>query len=213
MANISHKNLTGLQLHENKGVDTATAGQVATANGSGATVWKKLDSSNLAATGNPFGAGLLHVRNERSPGTSSGDSAVANFNTLVLNTVKTNEISGASLASNKINLPAGTYFLEARSTPYAPNLAGSAFGGGKCRIRNVTDGSTLIYGNQIYFQNGSASSIYPTPFVLNAMGRFTLAGTKDVEFQLYPQSCAPAGAFNSAGENEVYSEVLIWKVA
>lgn len=42
-----HRTLTGSSLHENKGVDTASADYVATADGAGATVWKKLTSSNL----------------------------------------------------------------------------------------------------------------------------------------------------------------------
>jgi hypothetical protein len=64
MATISHKNLSGNQLHENKGASTATDDHVATA-ASGATVWQKLTHANLTTTGNPFGAQLLHVRDGR----------------------------------------------------------------------------------------------------------------------------------------------------
>lgn len=44
MAN--HEDLTGIELHENKGVAEASNNQVATASG-GATVWKKLGTNNL----------------------------------------------------------------------------------------------------------------------------------------------------------------------
>jgi hypothetical protein len=45
-----HKDLTGTELHENKGVASAAADDVATANGSGVTVWKKITSANLDAS-------------------------------------------------------------------------------------------------------------------------------------------------------------------
>lgn len=42
-----HSVLAEAELHENKGVSTAAANTVATANGSGATVWQKITSSSV----------------------------------------------------------------------------------------------------------------------------------------------------------------------
>lgn len=42
-----HRTLTGASLHENKGVDTALVDYVATSDGAGATVWKKLTAPNF----------------------------------------------------------------------------------------------------------------------------------------------------------------------
>lgn len=44
-----HSSLTGSELHENKGVATATTGTVATAS-SGATVWQKIKTANIDTT-------------------------------------------------------------------------------------------------------------------------------------------------------------------
>lgn len=43
----THSSLAEAELHENKGVSTAAANTVATANGSGVTVWQKITSSNI----------------------------------------------------------------------------------------------------------------------------------------------------------------------
>lgn len=42
-----HKDLTGAELHEPKGVETATSGQVYVANGSGSGAWTDKNSDNL----------------------------------------------------------------------------------------------------------------------------------------------------------------------
>ena len=211
MATISHKNLTGLQLHENKGVASATNGQVATADGAGSTVWKKLDSSNLSGTGNPFGAQLLHVREEQVSGVYSGTGFAATNNVCVLNTVKTNEISSATLSSNTVSLPAGTYFAWGTTNVFhglGPNQAGSS----RVHLQNTTAGTQLVIGTNAYTQNGAAQALYPTHF-LQLRGRFTLASTSNIQMQVYVLNGASAMHPFSGVGNEVYSELQIWKVA
>lgn len=216
MANVSHKNLTGNQLHENKGVDSATVDQVATASGGGATVWKKLTASNLTGSGNPFGGQLLHVREEQSAGVTSS-SSVTNFswNTQVLNTVKTNEISGASLASNVITLPAGTYFIKAEGCPY--EFTTTSGGGSKSRtkLKNNTAGTTLLIGVTQGNVLGGSGFGSVCPLVSRVEGRFTLAGTSNVELQtyIYFNNSVSVPNVQNIGEVEVYAEVFIWKVA
>jgi hypothetical protein len=48
MANVSHASLTGANLHEPKGADTATANKVYVSNGSGSGTWQKLAPPQLA---------------------------------------------------------------------------------------------------------------------------------------------------------------------
>ncbi len=57
-------------------------------------------------SGSVFGTALLHVRDEKANGTNSGSSSAC-YTARILNSVLTNEISGASLASDQITLPAG----------------------------------------------------------------------------------------------------------
>lgn len=204
MTTKAHKNLTGTDLHENKGASSASDDYVATVT-SGATVWKKLTASNLTGTGNPFGGQLYHIREQRASGTSSTYSPSAStWNTVPLNTELTTEISGASLASSQITLPAGTFHIEAVIEVFGVNRQP------KARIRNITDGATLVVGIN---QRSRGSDGYSTGVSNPAMarGRFTLASSKVVEFQVYNDN-GPAQAVSS-GEVEVYGDVLIWKVA
>jgi hypothetical protein len=206
MANVAHSTLTGSDLHENKGVAAATDDFVATATSS-ATVWKKLTASNLTGTGNSFGAQLLHVREQQNNGVTSTWTPVAGtFVTRVLNTELTNEISSASLASNQISLPAGTYFAE------AAGVSASATGGNftsQLRLYNITDSAILILG--IGSRPGNASVTQSNECSLR--GRFTLSGTKTVALQHYVSSGGTAPVTCASGQSEVYAELLIWKVA
>lgn len=92
MANVAHSTLTGSNLHENKGVAAASDNTVATAV-TGATVWAKLTANNLTGTGNPFGAQLFHVQDQKASGTSGGTFTSGADRTRTLNTTVTNEIA------------------------------------------------------------------------------------------------------------------------
>lgn len=211
---VSHKDLTGTDLHEIKGASTATSGQVPVSNGAGGAPFGTLTHTSLSTTGNPFGAQLLHVREEQSSGVNSTTTAThGGQNVQVLNTVKTNEISGASLASNTITLPAGTYHIEARTCAYAYAVPSAFAGGGKARLRNTTAGTTTLSGSGQAFLNGAAAPIYPPgpPFFVN--GRFTIAGSTNFQLQCYVVNSSGAGSALGTGDVEVYAEVMIWKVA
>lgn len=205
MTTVEHSTLTGSSLHEPKGVAAAAANKVYVSNGSGSGTWEQLPAAALASSANSFGAQLLHVREEQSSGTTSANgSSVAGTTEVVLtlNTIKTNEISGASLSSNQITLPAGTYYAEGMWA-----MGGS--GGspvGRCALNNVTDSTQLLRGPQ--FQDGSY--VVPCPI----KGRFTLSGTKTITFSWYGTGGVnTTGHVSKSGENEVYAELLIWKVA
>jgi len=207
MANVQHSSLTGSSLHENKGVSSATDNTVATAV-SGATVWAKLTASNLTGTGNSFGGQLLHVQDEKTSGTDGGTFSSGAWVTRTLNTVKTNEISSASLAANVISLPAGTYYVQAR----AP---GHAVVQHQIRLRNTSDSADLVLGSNAEARanvGGGISANATSDSVLN--GRFTLSGTKNVELQ---HRCFSSFSTNGLGTStgwgtEIYAQVYIWKV-
>jgi hypothetical protein len=117
----------------------------------------------------------------------------------------TNEISGASLASNQITLPSGTYFIDAS----APGLATESQ---SIKLRNTTDSSdTLIgtseYGNSDYIQQMHSYII----------GRFTIASQKTFEIQhRFGYKLLEMDLENLViilKYVEVYTDVTIWKVA
>lgn len=204
MTTISHKNLTGNQLHESKGVDTATANTVYVANGSGSGSWTKLTANSLTGTATPLSSGFFQTTYETASGTGGGSATISAWTTRPINTVKVNDISSSSLASNQITLPSGTYYLEA-------NLNFSGTSSTKSRLRNITDSSTVLT---------SISSLFPPSTsgtgetVLS--GRFTITSSKVFEFQYYCSynfGASSLGSPASAGDNEVYSIINIWKIS
>lgn len=202
MTTVAHKTLSGTDLHENKGAAAATDDYVATAT-SGATVWKKLTASNLTGTGNPFGGQLYHLQDQKASGTLSGTFSAGAWRTRTLNTELTAEISGASLSSNQITLPAGTYYLDASAEGY---LAGNH----KTKWYNVTDGSDVLHGTVA--ATGGTESKSSRSFV---SGRFTIAGSKVFELQHRCSNTNNGDGFGAAATFsvvEVYADVKIWKV-
>jgi hypothetical protein len=205
---VAHKDLTGTDLHEVKGASTATAGQVPVASGSGTAPFAKLTHTSLQTTGNPFGAQLVHVREEQSSGVNSTTSTAAGWVASALNTVKTNEVSGASLGSNIVVLPAGTYHFDGRVTSYVTiNSTQTIL---QSRLYNVTAGSVVTYGtvtrlNLLATQGGHQIESH-------VRGRVTVAGPTG--FQLQQQTWANGGA-GQAGSlgTEVYADIMFWKVA
>lgn len=64
-------------------------------------------------------AQLMHVQDQKAPGVFGGTFTYGGWRTRDLNTVLINTIAGASLASNLVTLPAGTYDVSA----HAPAIA------------------------------------------------------------------------------------------
>jgi hypothetical protein len=207
MANVAHKNLTGTDIHEPKGMSGASLNTVYVCTTAGTTgTWQKIGVNQLDGAGKAFQGQLLHVRDEKSSGVDGGTFTSGAWRTRTLNTTKTNEITGASLTSNQITLPAGTYWIEA-SAP------GQGVDFHQAKLRNVTDGSDVIIGtteNTVIAgaqgANGSRSIV---------QGRFTIAAEKVFELQ---HRCSDStssvgfGAGSGFGVVEVYAEVCIWKV-
>lgn len=146
---------------------------------------------------------VLHVRDEKATNTHAGGSS-AGVNTRTLNTVVKNTITGASLSSNQITLPAGTYKVLFS----APCVAG---GSNKAYLYNITDTSNLFIGSNEYAHNASIASSKSI-----GGGVFTLTSAKVIELRHYivtALSIYGLGAGIPAGMNEVYAEVFIEKLA
>jgi hypothetical protein len=160
-------------------------------------------STKLSGVQGKFESALLHVQDEKSQSTAGGASTGTSFNTRTLNTTKTNEISGASLASNQITLPSGTYFIIAHAPSYLSSL-------NKLRLRNITDTTTTLEGMSQF--NDPTYNGHGHNFMT---GRFTIASSKVFEIQHWindAQGTNGLGRFVGQG-TEVYTTVQIWKVA
>jgi len=159
--------------------------------------------SKQSALANPFASQLLHVRDEKDNQTHGGTN-IGGVNTRTLNTIKTNEITGASLSSNQITLPTGTYYIDASAPFYAT-------GYNHIYLYNVTDSSNEVYGANL-FSNDTADS--GRPFL---KGRFTIASQKVFELRHYAHTVVNnlglglMTTYNSIPST--YAEVQIWRTA
>jgi len=165
------------------------------------TTFLRGDNTFAEANGK-FESALLHVRDEKASGVNAGASVSGN-NTRDLNTVVTNEITGASLSSNQITLPSGTYFIQASAPAFKPS-------GHKVILYNTTDTSNEVIGLSEY--SGSGESVQTTAMLCQ---RFTITAAK--VFELRHQISA-AKATNGLGVGltptiNIYANVMIWKVA
>ena len=148
---------------------------------------------------------LLHVRDEKSATTNGGDASAGTDNIRVLNTVVTNEITGASLASNQITLPAGTYYCDATAPVFSVNMH-------RAFLYNVTDSSVTLLGIPQYATSFSALGGNNSV----VMGRFTISGEKVFEIRHRTESAkATNGLGNDMndGRLSIYTTVVIRKVS
>lgn len=206
MADVEHSALTGASLHEPKGADAAAANRVYVSDGVGSGSWTTVGLDVLADAAKAFEAELLHVVDAKSDNTDGGTFTSGAWQTRTLNTTRTNEITGASLSSNQITLPSGTYFIIASAPGFFVNAH-------QVRFRNTTDGSTTLLGTSAYTTNSGSDGIQTRSWVV---GRFTIAAQKVFELQHRCQTTfANRGLGQSVDfdESEVYSDVMIWKVA
>ena len=153
-----------------------------------------------ASVSGGFDSALLHIQDQKSSGTKGGTSSSTTTHTRDLNTIVTNEITGASLSSNQITLPSGTYYMEA----LLPSFSGART---KAFFYSVTDGSNEIIG-----QNARTNS---TIFGALVSGRFTTNIQRVYELRHYFETGRAndgLGLEVSQG-TEIYSDVKIWKVA
>lgn len=198
MADVEHSLLTGSDLHEPKGIAAASANRVYVADGAGSGSWTTVGNSVLATEAKAFQGGLLHIQDQKASGTAAGSFTSSAWRTRTLNTVLTNEVSGASLASNQITLPEGTYFLQAAAVR-------SRVGSAKLKWRNVTDSSDVLHGLGCNDGlNGDNTDVIS--------GRFTIASSKVFELQHYCTTNGNFGTSVSSGVVEVYADVRLWKV-
>jgi hypothetical protein len=147
---------------------------------------------------------LLHVRDEKASGTGGGTFTAGAWQVRTLNTVKTNEITGASLAADVVTLPAGTYEADASAPCFSVNRH-------QARVYNVTGAAVLLEGQNAYAAAADNASV-PSRVV----GRFTLAVQSDVRLEHRCETSRSTNGFgveNSFGGTQVYADMMIRKVA
>jgi hypothetical protein len=152
------------------------------------------------------GAGLqsITVNETQANGTTGGTFTQGAWRTRTLNTTVQNSITGASLSSNQITLPAGTYALTGLATA-------KMCGGHNARIYNITDSSVIVIG-----QNFNSPGSVGIGFAATVNTSFTITGTKVIELQHYCNETRATDGYGNQqnnGYSEIYSSVMIVKVA
>lgn len=178
--------------------------------GSSASPFQEGDSILLffQRTGDKGDAGsltpVLWVRDEKASGQGGGNAGAGTAVTRTLNTIKKNSISGASVASNQITLPAGTYRVSFSAPGY--NVAGH-----QAYLYNVTDASVAVLGTGAYV---SGTVVETRSGAINA--EIVLTATKVFEVRHWTNTGTVStglGFMSSTGLGEVYTEVFIEKVS
>ena len=140
----------------------------------------------------------------QASGTDGGTATSGSYVKRVLNTTVVNTITGCSIASSVITLPAGTFIIEAS----APAFRVSEH---KIRIQNTTAATTLQLGSSMFTDSGINCT---TRSELQAY--FTLATSSTIELQHrvgVTKASNGFGAYDLFGDSEIYSQIYITKVA
>jgi hypothetical protein len=191
LGDIEYRSATA---NTNTRLPIGTAGQVLTV-AAGVPSWATAGGSSLQ---------VFSVHDAKTSGTDAGTFTSGGWRTRTLNTSLLNTVSGASLGSNQITLPAGTYFLQATAPSYKTNS-------NNLRWYNITDSALVALGANNYA--GTTNEIAATA-VLNCT--FTIAASKVFELQHYgavTQSGNGFGVSGNLGYTEMYAQLTIIKVA
>ena len=141
-------------------------------------------------------------REEQSSGTDGGGFTTGGYVKRTLNTTVVNNITGCSIASSVITLPAGTFLV----TAFAP---AQEVARNKLRLQNMTASTTLQVGNNNFANTTDGASIA----TLNTV--FTLASASTIELQHRCQTTKATYGFgiaSSFGDVEVYASIIITRI-
>lgn len=187
--------------HQHRGVTSvakngsaALFGAVTLSQGTGITLTQTGNDIAVAASSGSIES--VWVKDQQTAGVASGSFNSGSWTVRTLN-VLTNPggYAWASLASNKVTLSAGTYEVEGHGVAYKVNQH-------KARWWNNTDGTTAVVGSAAYTDSGNGVA---TNSIIS--GRFTIASSKEFEFQ---HRCSASSATQGYGVASNYDEVEIY---
>ena len=139
---------------------------------------------------------------DQKTSTAGGTFTSGAWRTRDINTSQFNNITSASISSNQITLPAGTFMVVA-TAPF------QRVDQNVLRFQNITDTTTAIEGQNAYTDSGTAvqGSAYLS-------GIFTIAGSKTFELQHRCFTTRASDGFGASNTitSDVYAMVSIWKV-
>ena len=140
----------------------------------------------------------------QASGTAGGGFTSGSYVKRVLNTTVVNNITGCSIASSVVTLPAGTYLIRGEAPALQVNNH-------KVKLQNTTAGTVIRTGTPTYADSasGGANSSYVTTVV-------TFAVTTTIELQ---HRCTTTKTTNGLGvgagygDDEVFAVLQIARIA
>ena len=148
---------------------------------------------------------VFHAQDRRRSRSNGGTFLSRGQRGRTLNTVITNNITGASLASNKITLPAGTYYCEGSAPAYG-------VGSHRTRLYDFNSSTELVLGIPVGVSSSSGNNT-----LSHFSGLFTLSGTGLLEVQHFCQSSRSSIGFGFPqapdASSEIFADIKIWKVS
>lgn len=149
----------------------------------------------------PMAVPYINVQDQKASGTAGGTFTSGSFQTRTLNTLQSDSAGIASLASNQLTLPAGTY----RCNIQCPSMLTNTH---KARLQNITDAVTVLLGTSEQTQSSANVSTKS-----RIAGRFTLTKTTVLEVQHQALTTGTTSGFGPAASfgTEVYTIAEFWK--
>ena len=152
------------------------------------------------------GHNFLHIQDQKTQGTAGGTFTSGDWRTRDLNTVLMNTITGASLATNQITLPAGKYYIEASAPAFYVN-------GHQAKLRRITEtASDILVGTAEFCLVGTISGACTTKSRIS--GIFQISNEVVFELQHRCEMTKTDNGLSSAAKitTEVYSDIRIWRI-
>lgn len=191
---VQHRYLGDVDKHEPQGIDTAAAGEIYKADGAGSGSW-----------GNAASAIPVVIVQEAEAYSADGNTATSgSWGTYEIGTETKNDLTGASLSSNVLTLPAGTYYVEWW-------CRFSNVDDCRSRLRDTTAGSTLAWGSTGHSPTGDLE------FTSRGLAYFTLTVSSGIELQYRVETSNDdglGGDFNfNSGDSAVdpTAQIVVWK--
>lgn len=162
--------------------------------------WSQIEDDEEIVVEEPV-VGLIHAVDQKAAGTNGGTPTAGAFTNHILNSALRNDITGASLGSNLVTLPAGKYRYSGWFSCYGVGFV-------KGRLRDTTAGATLGESRSAWASTDHDEAI-------ELQGEFDLAVESAVALQYWVETAtATFGLGNAVSQGpEIYASLMIEKVA
>jgi hypothetical protein len=148
--------------------------------------------------------GYVLVRDIQVVGTNGGDFTQGAWRTRVLNTLVADNMGIASLASNQLTLPAGTYYVTAR-------CPGRHVDAHQCRLYDITGAAVLLTGTPA-FSDSTDATPGQTDTYLEGVITLTVESAIELQHQCITTRAADGFGLACNYDLEVYAELEAWQV-